>query len=288
LQKPFPPRANPGSNTIAFFLAFSQVFARFEHLFHSNLRVFVEVSPKGCELACLCRFSFSTPCSKRKTDIPKARNPRFQLRNARSKKNKKFSPPITGFNRTANNGQKRLFPPNQPHLTAEPAPTKILYVEAPKKPIIGIVGGIASGKTTVAAEFGKLGCNVIYADEIAHGLLDQPDIETAIIAVFGPEILDSEQNIDRSKLGDSAFTSPEKLTRLNAILHPPVLARAEQLIISYKGEPDVKAIVLDMPLLTEVGWNNKCDKIIFVNAAEDVRARRARSWSDKSLKSSQI
>ena len=162
-------------------------------------------------------------------------------------------------------------------MTAEPGPTKIFYVEPPKKPIIGIVGGIASGKTTVAAEFAKLGCSVIDADKIAHELLGRPDIQTAIIAVFGYEILDSDKKIDRRKLADIAFASPENLAKLNAILHPPVLARAEQLITTCQAQPDVKAIVLDIPLLTEVDWNNKCDRIIFVNAPQDVRARRART-----------
>jgi len=156
-------------------------------------------------------------------------------------------------------------------------------VEPQKKPVIGIVGGIASGKTTVAAGFENLGCNVIDADKIAHGLLDQPDIQNAIIAVFGTKILDSDKNIDRRKLGEAAFASTEKLDKLNAIMHPQVLARVEQLITDCQALQDVKAIVLDMPLLTEVGWNKKCDKIIFVNATEDVRTRRARTKGIKNL-----
>jgi len=139
------------------------------------------------------------------------------------------------------------------------------------------VGGIASGKSTVAAEFARLGCKVIDADKIAHELLDQPPIRDAIIAVFGPKILDSQRSIDRRKLADAAFTGSENIARLNAILHPPVLARVEQLIADYKAQPDVKAIVLDMPLLTETGWGKKCDRLIFVSATPDVRAERART-----------
>ncbi|MEK7992835.1 MAG: dephospho-CoA kinase, partial [Planctomycetota bacterium] len=71
-----------------------------------------------------------------------------------------------------------------------------------KKPIIGILGGIASGKSTVAAEFAKLGCEVINADKIAHELLENEAVKRQIVAAFGPSILDQKGRIDRKKLAD--------------------------------------------------------------------------------------
>ena len=68
---------------------------------------------------------------------------------------------------------------------------------AGKKPIIGIIGGIGSGKSTVAAEFAKLGCKVIDADKIAHELLDEPAVKAKVVGLFGRTILDSEGKIDR-------------------------------------------------------------------------------------------
>ena len=144
-----------------------------------------------------------------------------------------------------------------------------------KKPIIGILGGIASGKSTVAAEFGKLGCKVIDCDKIAHELLGEDDIKKQVIESFGPDILNTSGEIDRKKLGDIVFTDAEKLSTLNGIVHPPVLQRTEQLIEQYNHQNEVKGIVLDMPLLLEAGFEKRCDRLIFVDCEEKIRADRA-------------
>ena len=167
-----------------------------------------------------------------------------------------------------------------------------------KKPIIGILGGIGSGKSTVAAEFAKLGCKVIDADKIAHELLDadthasdrhEPTVKEKIIASFGRAILDSDDKIDRGKLAEVVFDDAQKLfpaalgydqnsplARLNEIIHPLVLQRAEELIEQYNRQKRVKAIVLDMPLLVEVGWDKRCDKLIFVDCEQKLRLDRAK------------
>jgi len=144
------------------------------------------------------------------------------------------------------------------------------------KPIIGILGGIGSGKSTVAAEFAKLGCKVIDADKIAHELLDEPAVKEKCIASFGRAILDSDDKIDREKLAEVVFADDEKLASLNRIIHPIVLQRAEELIEQYNRQNQVKAIVLDMPLLVEVGWDKRCDRLIFVNCEQKLRLNRAK------------
>jgi dephospho-CoA kinase len=145
-----------------------------------------------------------------------------------------------------------------------------------KKPIIGILGGLGSGKSTVAAEFAKLGCAVIDADEIAHKLLDEPSIKKEVISSFGQTVLDHTGKVNRKKLADIVFADGDKLLTLNRILHPLVLARAEQLIDQYNRQQQVRAIVLDMPLLFEVGWNKRCDRLIFVNCDWEKRLKRAK------------
>jgi len=147
---------------------------------------------------------------------------------------------------------------------------------AGKKPIIGIIGGIGSGKSTVAAEFAKLGCKVIDADKIAHELLDEPAVKAKVVGLFGRTILDSEGKIDREKLAEVVFADPQKLSLLNEIIHPLVLQRAEELIKQYDRQNQVKAIVLDMPLLVEVGWDKRCDKLIFVVCEQKLRLDRAK------------
>jgi dephospho-CoA kinase len=148
--------------------------------------------------------------------------------------------------------------------------------EVGKKPIIGILGGICSGKSTVAAEFVKLGCKVIDADKIAHNLLDKEEIKGRIIEVFGEAVLEPVGKVDNKKLADIVFADIEKLTLLNKIIHPLVLSEAEQLIEQFNRQSQVKAIVLDMPLLVEVGWDKRCDIIIFVDCERRKRVNRAK------------
>ena len=143
------------------------------------------------------------------------------------------------------------------------------------KPIIGIMGGIGSGKSTVAAEFAKLGCKVIDADKIAHKLLDRDDVKEKIVALFGREVGDSSGNIDRKRLGEIVFADHNKLTTLNGIIHPLVIEHVEELIEQYKQQNQIKAIVLDMPLLVEIGWAERCNKLIFIDCKEKIRAKRA-------------
>jgi dephospho-CoA kinase len=145
-----------------------------------------------------------------------------------------------------------------------------------RKPIIGIVGGIASGKSTVAREFAKLGCKVIDADAIAHELLDSEAVREQVVAAFGREILDSGQKIDHRKLAEMVFADADKLASLNAIVHPGVLERVKETIERAGRQGEIKAIVLDMPLLVEVGWAGRCDRLIYVNCDEKIRVNRAK------------
>ncbi len=145
-----------------------------------------------------------------------------------------------------------------------------------KKPIIGIVGGIASGKSTVANEFEKLGCAVIRADAIVHELLQEKPVRDEIVGLFGPEVLNACGEVDRRKLAQIVFADEKKLSALNKVLHPRVLERTEALLAQYKECTHAKAIVLDMPLLVEVGWADRCDRLIFVKCDRRRRAERAR------------
>jgi len=154
--------------------------------------------------------------------------------------------------------------------------TQISQVGDPrKKPVIGIVGGIASGKSTVAAEFAKLGCAVIDADAIAHDVLETDSIRGEIARRFGAGILDGEGRIDRKKLAAVVFSEGRKLALLNRVIHPHVLRRTEELIAQYGRDDRVAAIVLDMPLLIEVGWENRCDRVVFVYCSWQRRLERA-------------
>jgi len=121
-----------------------------------------------------------------------------------------------------------------------------------------------------------LGCKVIDADKIAHELLEKKAAKEKIVDLFGEAILDSVGKIDHRKLADVVFADADKLSSLNKIIHPLVLGRAEELIRQYNRQNEVKAIVLDMPLLVEVGWAKRCDKLIFVDCKRQLRVDRAK------------
>jgi len=139
------------------------------------------------------------------------------------------------------------------------------------------LGGIASGKSTVAAEFARLGCKVIDADKIAHELLDKKTVRKKIVGLFGVTILTPARRVSRRKLADIVFADKDKkkLAQLNKIIHPLVLARADRLIKQYSRQSRTKAIVLDMPLLMEIGWHKRCDRLIFVTCNRKKRRKRA-------------
>ena len=143
------------------------------------------------------------------------------------------------------------------------------------KKIIGILGGISSGKSTVADQLAKLGCAIIDADHIAHELLDDENIRQRLRKVFPETIFDPDGRVNRDRLAQIVFDDPHKMTELNDIIHPPVLSKCRDLISQYRASPEVPAIVLDIPLLLEVGWEKTCDKIIFVDCKEQIRAQRA-------------
>jgi len=148
--------------------------------------------------------------------------------------------------------------------------------ETDKKPVIGILGGIGSGKSTVAAEFARLGCKIIDADEIVRELLDTDCVKDKITTLFGKAVLGAAERIDRRRLADIAFSDAARLSSLNEMVHPLVLKRSEELIAQYSRQNEVKAVVLDMPLLAEVGWDKRCDRLIFVDCRKELRLKRAK------------
>ncbi|MCK5000781.1 MAG: dephospho-CoA kinase [Anaerohalosphaera sp.] len=144
-----------------------------------------------------------------------------------------------------------------------------------QKKLIGILGGIGSGKSSVAGEFAKLGCRVIDADKIAHQFLAEKEVIEQLVKAFGKNIVDENGKIMRKKLAEIVFADKVKNARINSIIHPLVDDRCRELIAEYNEIDQVKAIVLDVPLLAEVGWAERCDVLVFVECDEEIRYRRA-------------
>jgi dephospho-CoA kinase len=136
------------------------------------------------------------------------------------------------------------------------------------------MGGIASGKSTVAQELAKRGCAVIDADEMAKQFLRNKEVKKQLRRRFGSQIFDAGGRVNRKKLAEKVFADAKAVKAVNAIIHPRVFEKTQELIKKYQ-QPSVKAIVLDMPLLAEVGWDKKCDKLIFVRCDAKIRLKRA-------------
>jgi dephospho-CoA kinase len=144
--------------------------------------------------------------------------------------------------------------------------------------IVGLTGGIASGKSIVAKVFQDLGAHIIDADRIVHELLEpgQPAWEE-VIKYFGPEIVFPDKTIDRRKLGDIVFNNAEKRAWLNQCLHPKVFTAYTALVKHLCTREPHALIVFDAALLIETGYHRKMDKMVVVYANEEQQTERLTS-----------
>lgn len=141
--------------------------------------------------------------------------------------------------------------------------------------VVGLTGGIASGKSIVSGEFKKLGAVVIDADLIAREIVEPgqpalPEIEKE----FGPSVINGDGTLDRKALGDMVFSDPEKLKRLNRITHPRIIERQRRMIEEIKGAHKDPLIVVDAAILIEAGEYRNMDRVIVVYADEDKQVER--------------
>lgn len=146
-----------------------------------------------------------------------------------------------------------------------------------KTPVIGLTGGIASGKSTVAKHLGELGAVVINADAIAHEVLQSPVIRNKIQAHWGDALLDAQGHPDRARIADHVFENPHKLAMLNSWVHPPTLEKIRAYIDKARRNPDTPMIVIDAPLLIETGRDAWCDIVVFIDTTQSERAKRTRA-----------
>jgi dephospho-CoA kinase len=128
---------------------------------------------------------------------------------------------------------------------------------------VGLTGGIATGKTTVVGMLRELGCRVLEADKIAHQMIEPGGAAyEEVVREFGRGILTVEGLVDRQKLGALVFAEPKRLARLNAIVHPPVLAeQMRQLAAIERADPHAIAVV-EAALLIEAGFDKKLEYLV--------------------------
>lgn len=154
--------------------------------------------------------------------------------------------------------------------------------------VIGIAGGVASGKSLVARCFERFGAEVLDADRVGHEVLKDTKVIDAITLQFG-EIILQRGEIDRRALGRIVFDpTPEgarSLRRLEEITHPQIGNRIQKELLTLKSDSQIPAVVLDAPVMFKANWDRLCDKVVFVHADDAQRRARAsqRGWDDDEL-----
>ncbi|SHK10344.1 dephospho-CoA kinase [Anaerobranca californiensis DSM 14826] len=140
---------------------------------------------------------------------------------------------------------------------------------------IGLTGGIASGKSTISKILRRLGAAIIDADLEAKATL-KPETKCweLLVKEFGRGILKPDNTIDRKKLGNIVFGKPEKLKKLNEIVHPFVKERIKNKMAEIETKGKHKAIVLDAPLLIETGFHNLVDEVWVVDVDRETQVQR--------------
>ena len=171
-------------------------------------------------------------------------------------------------------------------VISELSPDAIPKPEPTTKPLIGLVGGIGSGKSLVAAAIADRGGLVITADAIGHEALEQPEILARIAERWKERVLDEHGNVDRKKLGAIVFASPVERANLELLVFPWIENRMRADIARAQADPKVPFIVLDAAIMLEAGWNKVCTRIVYIHAPRSARIERLttkRGWTPDDL-----
>jgi dephospho-CoA kinase len=141
---------------------------------------------------------------------------------------------------------------------------------------LGLTGGLACGKTFVGETLAGCGCLLIQADELGHAAL-QPGGEAyaEVVREFGREILDGEGKIERRALAALVFGAPERLDRLNSLVHPAVMRREDELMAEFRAREPRGIAVVEAAILIETGSYKRYDRIILVACPEEQQVERA-------------
>lgn len=142
-----------------------------------------------------------------------------------------------------------------------------------RKPIIGVVGAIGAGKSTVSRMLAARGGAVVDADAVGHDALEQPEIRKRVVARWG-HVLRPDGRVDRRKVGEIVFADPAERKALEAMVFPYIRRKCEAAIEVAQADAAAQFVVLDAAVMIEAGWTGVCDKLIYVDAARDVRQKR--------------
>ena len=141
---------------------------------------------------------------------------------------------------------------------------------------VGLTGGLASGKSFVGHALADLGCHLIEADELGHQvLLPGGEAYDAVVNEFGEAILDPDRYIDRRKLSALVWDNPERLAKLNSLVHPPVIARQQRTMEEIARRDSQAIVVVEAAILVETGSYKRFDRLIVVVCTVEQQMERA-------------
>jgi len=157
------------------------------------------------------------------------------------------------------------------------------------KPIIGVVGGIGSGKSVVAKMLSERGGHLILADELGHQALREPENRDCVIARW-PSVRDAHGEIDRRELGHIVFADKGELRELESISFPWIGNQIRMELNMAQNHPNIAWVVLDAAIMLETGWNKVCDRIVYVDTPLTHRLQRVaqRGWTEEDLRKREL
>jgi len=141
---------------------------------------------------------------------------------------------------------------------------------------VGLTGGLASGKSFVGQALADLGCHLIQADELGHQVL-MPGAEAyaPVVREFGPGVLAPDGTIDRALLAAEVFDRPDRLAKLNSMVHPSVIRREEEMLKEIEARDPAGIAVMEAAILIETGSYRRFDKIVLAVARPEQQVERA-------------
>jgi len=141
---------------------------------------------------------------------------------------------------------------------------------------VGLTGGLATGKSFVGEALEQLGCHLLKADRLGHEvLLPGGEAFAAVVEEFGPDVLDADGTINRRRLGQMAFGDPERLRKLNELVHPPVIAREEAWLHQVEALDAEAIAVVEAAILIETGSYRRFDRLVLTVCREEQQIERA-------------
>ncbi|MBX3412308.1 MAG: dephospho-CoA kinase [Pirellulales bacterium] len=155
-----------------------------------------------------------------------------------------------------------------------------------RAPVIGLMGGVASGKSLVARQFADLGATVLDGDRAGHAVLRLDEVKAALRERWGSNVFDDAGEVNRAAVAQRVFQPTDEARRelefLEGVTHPRIGEMLVSQLQQARDDRDVPAIVLDAPVMLEAGWSEICDKMVYVDARSELRLARARQrgWSE--------